>query len=160
LLLTDLPGEWTTGLIKQSHTSDRFDFLQRADGLVIAVDGPNLLDASQKHVELLNLRQLVDRLADTVDLDRATPVFIVVCKGDASGLSVPQGVNEIVEFARSKGFGAQAVVVASFSRKPKEVPNGHGIRELIEAIIDHKSPTATPTAISPEPLRSYGRSLG
>ena len=42
LLLTDLPGEWTTGLIKQSQTSERFEFLQRADGLVIAVDGPRL----------------------------------------------------------------------------------------------------------------------
>jgi hypothetical protein len=160
LLLTDLPGEWTTGLIKQSQTSDKFAFLQRADGLVIAVDGPKLLDAGQKHVELLNLRQLIDRLADKVNLNRATPVFIAVCKGDEAGLAVPQGLDEIVEHARSKGFGAHAVVIASFSRKPKEVENGHGIRELVEAIIDHQSPTTPRTAISPEPQRSFGRSLG
>lgn len=160
LLLTDLPGEWTTGLIKQSQNSERFEFLQRADSLVIAVDGKNLLDASKKHVELLNARQLIDRLADAVNLDRATPVFIAVCKSDEAGLSAPAGVDGIVDHAIDKGFVAQSVIIASLSGKPGEIPNGHGIRELIEAIIDHESPAAAPVPISPEPVRSFGRSLG
>jgi len=160
LLLTDLPGEWTTGLIKQAQTASRFKFLQRADGLVIAADGPRLLDPNQKHVELLNLEQLVNRLADTVNLDRATPIYFAVCKADASGLEIPSGLNEVVEHARSKGFDAQAVTICSFSRKPNKVANGHGIQSLVEAIIDYKPPIASLAMKHDEPTRSFGRSLG
>jgi hypothetical protein len=160
LLLTDLPGEWTTRLIEQSQTSERFGFLQRADGLVIAVDGLRLRDPSQKHVELLNLEHLVDRLADAVDLDRRVPIFFVACKADASGVELPPGLNRVVEHARGKGFVAHAVAVASFSRKPDEVANGHGIQALMESIVDFRSPKSALPAIGPEPSRSFGRSLG
>lgn len=160
LLLTDLPGEWTTGLIKQSQTSERFEFLQRADGLVIAVDGPRLRDTSQKHVELLNLEHLVDRLADAVDLDRRIPIFFVVCKADESGVEIPPGLDRVVGHARTKGFVARAVAVASFSRKPDEVRNGYGIQELVEAIVDYRPPMPAFSSIGPEPSRSFGRSLG
>lgn len=160
LLLTDLPGEWTTELIKRAQTADRFQFLQRADGLVIAADGPRLLDANQKHVELLNLEHLINRLADNVDLDRAIPIFFAVCKADASGLEAPAGLSEVVEYARSKGFDAQSVAICSFSRKPTKVANGHGIQSLVEAIIDYKSPIAPPVNNQEEPSRSFGRSMG
>jgi hypothetical protein len=160
LLLTDLPGEWTTGLIKRSQTSERFEFLQRADGLVIAVDGPSLGEASQKHVELLNLEHLVDRLADTVNLDRRIPIFFVACKADTSGVEIPTGLNQIVDHARSKGFMAQAVAVASFSRNPDDVANGYGIQSLVESIVDYRSPRSSFPTIKPQPLRSFGRSIG
>ncbi len=160
LLLTDLPGEWTTGLIKQAQSAERFEFLQRADGVVIAVDSKKLREAGQKHAELLSLEHLVDRLADTVDLDRSIPLFFVACKADSSGVEVPSGLEQVVAHAERKGFVAQAVVAASFSRNPEEVANGYGIQSLVEAIIDYQPPRLALPVVLPEPTRSFGRSLG
>jgi hypothetical protein len=160
LLLTDLPGEWTTGLVKQSHRAEQLEFLQRADGLVIAVDGTKLRDAETKHAERLSLEHLVDRLADAVNLDRRIPIYLVACKADASGIEVPPDLEKVAEHARSKGYAAQAVSVASFSRKPKEVANGYGIQALVEAIVDYESPSSASPVIRREQKRSFGRSLG
>jgi hypothetical protein len=160
LLLTDLPGEWTTGLIEKAQRAERFEFLQRADGLVIAVDSKRLWDAGQKHAELLNLEHLVDRLSDAVNLDRRIPIFFVACKADANGVEVPPGLERVVAYAQSKGYAAQAAVVASFSHHPDEVANGYGIQSLVESIIDYQSPITAQPVIRPEPARSFGRSLG
>jgi len=159
LLLTDLPGEWTTGLIKQANRADQFEFLQRADGVIIAVDSKKLRDAGQKHAELLILEHLVDRLADAVDLDRCIPIFFVACKADTSGVDIPPELERVVAHAEKKGFAARAVVVASFSHNPDVVANGYGIQSLVEAIIDYQSPTMVYQAARPEPKRSFGRSL-
>lgn len=160
LLLTDLPGEWTTGLIKQAQLAERFEFLQRADGIVIAVDGRRLWDNGQKQAELLNLEHLLDRLADAVNLDRRIPIFFVACKADANGVEVPPDLERVVAHARSKGFSARAIVVASFSHKPDEVQNGYGIQSLVEAIVDYQSVKAALPVIRPGPARSFGGSLG
>ncbi len=160
LLLTDLPGEWTTAIIKRSQHAERFEFLQRADGLVIAVDSKRLWDAGQRHAELLNLEILVDRLADAVNLDRRIPIFFVACKADANGVELPPGLERVVAHAQSKGYEAQAAVVASFSHNPVEVANGYGIQSLVEAIVDCRLPKLAIPVIRPEPKRSFGRSLG
>jgi double-GTPase-like protein len=160
LLLTDLPGEWTTGLIKQSQRAVAFEFLQRADGLVIAVDGTKLRNAATKHAERLSLEHLVDRLADAVNLDRRIPIFLVSCKADEAGIEVPQELEKVAEHARSKGYTARAVSVASFSRKPNDVANGYGIQALVESIVDYESPKPASPVIQLEPKRSFGRSLG
>lgn len=160
LLLTDLPGEWTTGLIKHSQRAVRFQFLQRADGLIIAVDSNKLQDVDYKNAELLNLEHLVDRLADAVNLDRRTPIFFVACKADSKGIEIPVELERIVAHARSKGYAAQAVIVASFSGDPKKVANGYGIQSLVEAIVDYEPPKAAMQVVQPEPKRSFGRSFG
>lgn len=159
LLLTDLPGEWTTGLIKQAQKAERFEFLQRADGLVIAVDGSRLRNANNKRSELLNLEILVDRLADAVNLDRRIPIFFVSCKADSTGVDVPSGLDEVVKNAQDKGFVAQAVTIASFSKKPTVVANGYGIQSLVEAIIDYAASNLPIPVVCPEPIRSFGRSI-
>jgi len=160
LLLTDLPGEWTTGLIKQVQSAERFEFLQRADGLVIAVDSKRLWNVNQKNAELLSLEHLVDRLADAVKLDRQIPLYFVACKADASGVEIPPGLETVVAYAQGKGYAAQSVAVASFSRRPEDVANGYGIQSLVEAIIDYQPPKTARPVIRPEPTRSFGRSLG
>jgi GTPase SAR1 family protein len=160
LLLTDLPGEWTTGLIKQVKRAAQFEFLQRADGLIIAVDSKKLRDAGQRHAELLSLEHLLDRLADAVNLDRRIPIFLVACKADSSGIDVPPELTRVVAHAQMKGFTAQALVVASFSHNPGEVANGYGIQSLVEAIVDYQPLKTTVRVIRPEPKRSFGRSHG
>lgn len=159
LLLTDLPGEWTTKLVEKARTADRFMFLQRADGLVIAVDGLKLHDSSQKHIELRNLEHLIDRLANAVDMDRRIPIFFVACRVDAIGIEIPPGLQDIVELARGNGFVAQAAVVVSFSANPDQVPNGYGIQSLVESIIDCSSSIPSRRSLGTGPSRSFGRSL-
>lgn len=160
LLLTDLPGEWTTGLIKAAHRAERFEFLQRSDALVIAVDSKRLWDRTQKRAELLNLENLIDRLADAVNLDRRIPIFFVACKADLNGVQVPPELEQVVLQAEKKGYVAKAEVVASFSHKPNEVKNGYGIQSLLEAIIDYQYPSEHLRVTQPQPARSFGRTLG
>ena len=160
LLLTDLPGEWTTGLIERAQYADRFKFLQRADGLVIAIDGRKLWDVDKKQAELLNLEHLVDRLREAVKLDLSIPIFFVACKADASGVEIPPGLERAVAHAKAKGYDARAVAVASFSHNPDEVKNGYGIQSLVESIIDYQRPRNLLPKICPQPTRSFGRSLG
>lgn len=159
LLLTDLPGEWTKNLITKARSAEHFKFLQRADGLVIAVDGSRLHDSSKKRIELRNLEHLIDRLANAVDLDRCIPIFFVACRVDAIGLETPPGLHEVVTLAREKGFVAHATVVASFSINPDQVPSGYGIQPLLESIMDYRSSMPTRQSIGTEPSRSFGRSL-
>jgi hypothetical protein len=160
LLLTDLPGEWTTGLIQKAQRAAQFEFLQRADGLVIAVDGRSLRNADTKHAERLSLEHLIDRLADSVNLDRRIPIYLVACKADEAGIEVPLELETVAAHARSKGYTAMAVSVASFSRKPNDVPNGYGIQALVESIVDYESPKSESPVTPLEPKRSFGRSVG
>jgi hypothetical protein len=161
LLLTDLPGEWTTDLIKRAQNAERFEFLQRADAVIIAVDTNKLHDAGKKQAELLSLEILIDRLADSVGLDRQIPIYFVACKSDSFGVDVPAELNRVISHAHQKGFNANSIVVASFSQNPNAVANGYGIQSLVEAIVDNKSTIRVlPSQNGLEPKRSFGSSLG
>ena len=161
LLLTDLPGEWTSELIKRSQAADRFGFLKRADGVVLAVDGPKLAAAESRHSEVMNLCHLIDRLANAVGLDRRTPLVLAVFKADEVSLTIPDDAAKVVRHAHKQGFTLQPIAVASFSRNPQEVANGHGVRGVVEAIIDHRAESngAVAQGVLPNPSRSFGSSV-
>ncbi len=159
LLLTDLPGEWTARLITQAQTSERFQFLDRADGVVIAIDGPKLVSTGQRQVELVNLRQLIDRLAQNVKLNTSTPLVLAVCKADELRLEMPANINGVADHAKEKGFDARPMLVASFSQNLSVAQNGHGVLEVIETVIDNRQRPAVSRSLLPQPDRSFGRSL-
>jgi hypothetical protein len=75
-------------------------------------------------------------------------------------VEVPPDLERVVAHAQDKGYVARAVVVASFSHNPDEVPNGYGIQSLVEAIVDYQPPKLAIPAARPQPNRSFGRSLG
>ncbi|WP_143206203.1 TRAFAC clade GTPase domain-containing protein [Singulisphaera sp. GP187] len=157
LLLADLPGEWSSQLINQASTAKRFDFLARADALVIVVEGPRLAFDSTRHAELMNLRHLLRRLADDVGVDAHAPLVLVASKCDELNMIVPPALAEAEGYARDLGFFPAIVPTASFSRRPERVPNGQGVIDVVHAILKGLPPILeqTPPLQIQKPFRSF-----
>lgn len=157
LLLTDLPGEWTENLVKRAAGAERLQFLQRADGIILVVDGP-AIESEAKHVELQRMRNLIDRLAGDVGMSRSTPIVVLVSKCDETEMRMPAAAEELRVHATGLGFSVEVILSAAFSRKPKAVPNGTGVFEAIEAILkgSHASvERAHATATDRQRLRTF-----
>jgi hypothetical protein len=143
LLISDLPGEWSTDLIKDVGVADRFAFLQRADGIVIALDGP-MLNGTERHAAAQNARLLVSRLADTLDVDRSLPFVLMITKADEIGMEVPTIVGSIEQHAQQAGFAPKVMLVAAISRTPTKIKSGTGVMEVVEYVLDRKGERALP----------------
>jgi hypothetical protein len=134
LLLTDLPGEWTDNLVNNAKHSDSFRFLQRADGIILVIDG-NRLVSDERHVELQRMRYFCDRLATDVSVSSDTPFVILVSKGDEIDMKMPVAAKQLEDYVRSLGFPVTTILAAALSRKPDQIPSGTGIFDAVEAII-------------------------
>jgi hypothetical protein len=143
LLITDLPGEWSTDLIKDSGVADRFAFLKRADGIVIALDGP-ILNGPERHAAAQNAKLLVSRLADTLNVDRSLPFVLMVTKADEVGMQVPSIVASLQEHALQAGFSPKVIPVAAISRTPTQVKSGTGVMDVIEYILGRHATSNVP----------------
>lgn len=159
LLLSDLPGEWSSQLINRASTAKRFDFLARADALVVVVEGPRLARDSTRHAELMNLRHLLRRLAEDVGVDTRSPLVLAASKCDELDMVVPPALAEAEGYARDLGFSPATVPTASFSRRPERVPNGQGVIDVVRAILKDRppSPEQFPPGQDQEPVRSFWR---
>src|SRR3954447_22024382 len=142
LLITDLPGEWSTDLVKDASTAGRFSFLKRADGIVITLDGP-MLTGPERHAAVQNAKLLVSRLADTLDLDRSVPLVLMVTKCDELGMQMPSIVGSVAQHAKNAGFCPRVIPIAAISRTPAEVSSGTGVMDVIEHILG-RNPIWTP----------------
>lgn len=140
MVLSDLPGEWTTGLMKRASTAARFAFLQRADALVIAITAPSLLDPSRRHAQLQNARILLQRLRETVGVDLSVPLIFGLTRCDVSGIKLPPAAYDLAATAAQFGFlNTSTIPLAAFSDND-EVPSGLGLGELLDAVL---SPTSS-----------------
>lgn len=149
LLLTDLPGEWTDKLVLHRNNAESFRFLQRADGIILVVDG-KLLVSDQRHVEMERMRYFSERLATDVKISRDTPFVIVISKGDEFGMKMPPAADDLRDYVKGLGFPATAILTAAFSRKPDEVKSGTGIFDAVDTILCHLN------RISPTPNSVLG----
>jgi hypothetical protein len=138
LLITDLPGEWSTDLVKDVQTADRFDFLKRADGIIISLDGP-MLSGDSRHAAADDAKNLLTRLCDAVKVDRSVPLVLMITKSDEISMTIPPIVDSVVAHAKAKGFNPQVVAVAAISRTPEKVKSGTGVLDVIERVLDRKS---------------------
>jgi len=129
LLLTDLPGEWSKSLIDSNAAAPRFEFLRRADGIILVVDGPHM-HSSSKHVELKRLMHLLERLKGNVGVSEFTPITFLISKGDKISMTLPPITAELLNYSRSLGFKANAVVATAFSYD-QAYPSGQGVFEAI-----------------------------
>jgi signal recognition particle receptor subunit beta len=139
LLMTDLPGEWTKDLALWSTNVASFRFLQRADGIILVVDG-SVLNSDQRHIELQRLRYFTERLTTEVRVSHDTPFVILVSKADEIGMQMPSAAGQLRDYIQSLGFPAETILSAAFSRKPAEIENGTGVFEAIESILSHAAP--------------------
>lgn len=156
LLLTDLPGEWTDNLIDSANNASSFEFLQRADGIVLVIDGNRLL-SDDRHLELQNMRIFCERLAQDVGVALSTPIIILVSKADEIESKMPPHAIELEDFIKGLGFPARTILCAAISRTPKKIPNGTGVFEAIEAIIASATNERFPAAVPPasQPVRCF-----
>jgi hypothetical protein len=136
LLLTDLPGEWSDTLIDRAETANRFNFLRRADGIIIMIDGPILAAPSTRHVEIQKMTVLLGRLGNNIHVDLDIPMVLLLTKADEIDMVPPPGLKTIEHAARDLGFSPVTIMSIAFSRKPKNFTSGVGIIETIDAIID------------------------
>jgi hypothetical protein len=137
LLLTDLPGEWTDNLVLHAPYAESFRFLQRADGIILVVDGALLMSDQQRHVELQRMRYFSERLANDVNVSRDTPFVIAVSKSDEIDMQMPPAADELRRHVAALGFPATTISIAAFSRTPHKFKSGTGVFSAIETILSH-----------------------
>lgn len=159
LLLTDLPGEWSRTLVDSAATAGRFEFLKRADGILLVVDG-EALTTSRRLVELRRTKHLMERLRGNVGIAATTPLTILISKGDKIQMQRPPAIDELLGHAAGLGLDADAVLTAAFSYDP-EVPSGTGVFEALQRIIQSRSavgpPVAAPYSAGGRRISAFGR---
>ena len=139
LLLPDLPGEWTKSLIKQGDDIQSWSFLNRADGIIIVLDGTELVGA-ERIVHLTRAKHLLHRLRDSVHVPTDMPMVLLISKADEIEMKSPVLLEELTGEARQIGFSPRTILCASFSRTPDFVPNGQGVFEAIEFLLSESHP--------------------
>jgi hypothetical protein len=135
LLLTDLPGEWSADLINKVETSDRFEFLKRADALVYVIDGPLLAANQTKHIELHKAKLMLARLSTTSLLKTDIPLVLFLSKCDELRMVIPEAAASIEQEAVALGFTPKLIMSACFSRMPESVVSGTGVKEVIDCVL-------------------------
>ena len=121
LLLTDLPGEWSSALIKRIETAVRFGFLKRADGIVFVIDGPLLARPDARHAEVEKAKLLLARLQHTPLVDPGTPLVLLISKCDELNMNAPPAVDQIQTEALALGLNSKVILCSAFSRNPTGV---------------------------------------
>ncbi|MHC4054106.1 TRAFAC clade GTPase domain-containing protein [Bradyrhizobium sp. 25ACV] len=137
LILSDLPGEWTTQLIHNARHSDRFEFLKRADATIIMIEASNLVDPTLRHSELERQKTLIDRLVPLTA--RGRPLLIVVTKADKIEFREPELLDELASHAAHSGFSVSCQLISSFSSSPA-IASGTGVLEVIGTLISSVQP--------------------
>lgn len=140
ILLTDLPGEWSETLIDRADTANRFEFLARADGIILMIDGPLLSGKQTRHIEIQKTHVLLERLRHSIKVDPSTPLVLLLTKGDMISMQTPPGLKKIEDYAIDLGFSPVTIQSIAFSRNPTKFQSGMGIIEAIEAITKREWP--------------------
>lgn len=135
LLLTDLPGEWTTTLIDTDRT-DRLAFLKSADKIWITVSAEEVAEKKMRQFSIHRLELLLERLSKFLE-GQMPDVTIVVTHCDKTE-SVKNHLEPLQQFANN--FKINVVEIASFSSNVAVAP-GTGIDKLIKDLIDVKDET-------------------
>ncbi|PZO52403.1 MAG: hypothetical protein DCF16_09460 [Alphaproteobacteria bacterium] len=144
MLLSDLPGEWSTALIDKER-SDRLEFLRAADVIWIMVDGEELR-AKRHHTEH-RIKIMLQRLAKIVT--HKPPIKIVISRRD-HGAPLQSSVDALLAEAARHGFEATVAPIASFQDGDDATP-GTGIAELIASVVEEEAaqpefwPTTAPS---------------
>lgn len=134
LLLTDLPGEWTSSLIDQNR-NDRLSFLNSAERIWITINAVDIENVGTRQLTLHRIKLLIERLK--VFLGSNIPdVSIVVthCDKSSSITSHLVSLNSLAE-----GFDIKVFEIASFSDNDEIAP-GTGISSLLDDLLQMRNP--------------------
>lgn len=131
LLMTDLPGEWTTSLIDK-NINERFNFLQSAERIWINVSAEDIALPATRQSTIHRLEILLGRLKDYLK-DGLANISIVITHSDKG--SVTKHLDDLKDSI--SGCDIKLFEVASFSENDA-VPAGTGIKELISDLLQSR----------------------
>ncbi|WP_457328584.1 TRAFAC clade GTPase domain-containing protein [Rhizobacter sp. P5_C2] len=158
LLLPDLPGEWTTSLVRESRV-DRLEFIKSADALWLMVDGVKFLDASTRNLAVHTTRLLIQKAAELLQR-RQIPVTLVLTRLDR-GKPLARSLQALADEGLAHGLRMKIVHIASFG-SDGTIAAGTGIVDLVEDLCDTSREAAAfwrsaPRAIPTRAMLGYGR---
>lgn len=157
-LMTDLPGEWTERLVADATTAERFGFLGRSDLILLTLDARRFEDLRTRHGERQAAIQLFQRLIQDVGLPLGTPLLLVGTKCDETNGIVPDSLATLAKEANAVGFACDLIGTASFSRDLEVLPHGHGVGEVLGAVVAPRERLHDAT-VAPKCTRSFLRVL-
>lgn len=137
LLLTDLPGEWTTSLIDTNRT-DRLSFLKSSDRIWITVNAEEIAAPKTRQLTIHRIELLINRIKTFLS-GKMPGITIVITHCDKTD-SVVKHLEPLQLLATD--FSIVAKEIASFSGND-EVQPGLGIKELIEDLSGLRSSIRT-----------------
>lgn len=143
LLLPDLPGEWTTRLLSDASTAERFAFLRRSDVVLLALEAPQFANRRTRNNAITDATHLLARLSDDISVPTSIPLVLAITKCDETDGNAPQEVQQIAKVASNRGYSVSTVPLAAFPRNGTTVPLGFGIDALVTQM--------SSTCISPIP---------
>ena len=131
LVVPDLPGEWTTGLIESNRT-DRLRFLRSADVIWLMVDGRALADSEQRLSAIHRTKLLIDRLVASLS-PRIPALHIVVSRHDLAKPSM-ETLEQIRRHGEHRKLELRVDRIASVS-EVEEIQPGSGIADLLAGTV-------------------------
>ncbi len=131
LLLPDLPGEWTTRLLSDTSTVERFSFLSRSDIVVIVLDAPTFAHLRTRNNAIADATHLLARLADDIQLPKSIPILLAVTKCDETEGQIPSDLIRVADVATGHGYSVTTVALAAFPTHSAKLPTGFGIDILL-----------------------------
>ena len=132
LLLTDLPGEWTTTLIDTNRT-DRLEFLKAAERIWLTVSAEDINRLTTRHHTIHRVKLLIERIK--AFLGNTVPDITIVITHSDKVTTVVQHLSALHNL--TDGFTIKLVEIASFSANDK-IAAGTGIQELINDIVEKR----------------------
>lgn len=130
LLLPDLPGEWTSDLVRTAD-ADRLKFLRSADVIWLMVDGRALIDRVKRQGAIHRMQVLIERLAEK--LGDLRPELILVPSRLDLGVPPNAATNPIARTAELCGFPFKVAPIASFADESGSAAPGEGVADLVTA---------------------------
>ncbi|WP_017258882.1 TRAFAC clade GTPase domain-containing protein [Pedobacter arcticus] len=130
LLLTDLPGEWTTSLLETNRV-DRLEFLKAADRIWLTLNAEELSVLKKRQQVVHRASLVIKRIVEYLG-GKMPDVTIVVTHSDKTA-SVVEHLSTLQTLA--KGFNITVREIASFSDNEGK-PAGFGIKELVEDLLN------------------------
>lgn len=142
VIFTDLPGEWFRELCVNLASASRLEFLKRADSLILIIDAERLIDPSRRHSHIYMTKLLLARIRENIEPVLEIPIVLAISKSDVLGKPLNtatkiNGVDEISAEAIRIGLNTEVIYIASYSRCPAIVENGHGIETVLSAALDN-----------------------
>lgn len=133
ILITDISGEEYEDIRHSMDECRKFSLFQRADHIVILVDGARIADAGQKHAAKVEAEQFMGFLHNAGHFDRSCNVYVLVGKCDLLADEAAKRFSDLLKDEIATRFQDKVAnlsvgdIAARPRRETPEFPLGHGL---------------------------------